>query len=741
MLFEEDERRSRRSVMDRVNSNDDGLSRRSLSSRGSMPSHASSDSRRSLSSRGSMPSHASSESKSSNEDPATLKKVKKSKKDPPNSESSNAMKGPIKKGLTDQKKGHIGYKEGLTREKERHLGDQRRSYHGTPVDRSGGLSVAESESKNLNSTGRTERTSTTMESYERSCHESFDEAVGGLSPVRVVSKHGTAAHATYSGGVVPGPKDRRAMAAFHGERLQSFLTRHGRDEKLAMEQAMMFEAFLKSKVDLSPVGGDKNLSSFEPYQHDAAELNAIAQLKALELEDDEESRMEQAESLFGDDIADGNSFATGTAWWDNTSIHSYSDIAAIETVNVDNSFGKMLRNETFIQRKSAADHMLLEQKPRQAKNMIANAQARAMVSPMVVPTNPMVGPPPSTLHPPPPRQVKSAELTYRKVMTESYEMNRSDGRHTSQSQPMPAIGLHDGDVMGYISTRRRRGSSLPRLEGTVRSAPDTPTSTTTCSFEDQLSRLTVAQRLCVINLKTTWENGDGNKSRRFPDLWYIKFSKCSPGTPYDYKSALKVMQKFDRRTLTLSVVTIESQLNARTIFPCPGLLSAKGHAVMYFRMSNFSPKKDPVRLMLDSLVYVMNSMMECDDVCTDGLSLVSNMTDLKMTNVSVAYFHKIIMALQGRQLPTRVNLWLLVNPPAWFGSVWQIMRPMMSEEFRSKVFRISEKDMGPFMNEGYENFLPDDMKSGRANTDTIIRNYITERRRLEADKSLHYSSM
>jgi hypothetical protein len=721
MLFEEHEVRTRRSAMDRVNSNDDGLSRQSQSSRGSLLSHTSG------------------ESKSSSEDPATLKKVKKSKKEPPySSESSKAKKGP-KKGLTDQKRGHVVYQEELTREKEGLLGAQRLSdqctgateaFNDFVVDRAGSFYVADDELQSSNSTPLTAKTSTTMGSYERACQESFDEAVGGL-PVRFISTHDTA-HATNSGGVVPDPKEKKAMAAFHGEMLQSFLTRHGKDEKLAMEQAMMFEAFLKSQADISPFGGDKK-SSPEPFQHDAAELNAIAQLKALELEDDEESRMEQAESLFGDDIAEGDSFAPDTAW-DNGSFQSYPNIA-VNKVDMDNSFGRMRRNETFVRHKSGDD--MSEQKPR-ARNMVANAQARAMVSPpvptMVSPPVPtMIGPPPFTY--PQPHQIKSAEVTHRKVMAESHEMNRSDGRR-SQSQQMPAMGLYDTEMRHARSGRR--GSSGSESMGTVRSAPNTPVSKTTLSFEDQLNRLTVAQRSCVHALKTTWESGEG-KSKPFPDLWYIKFAKCSPGPPYDYKSALKVMQKFDRRNLNLSIVTIESQLNARTIFPCPGLLSAEGHAVMYFRMSHFSPKKEPVLSMLDSLVYVMSSMMECEEVCTDGLSLVSNLTDFKMTNFSVAYFHKFIMALQGRKLPTRVNLWLLVNPPAWFGSIWQIMRPMMSEDFRSKVFRVSEKDMGQFMNVGYENFLPDDMKSGKANTDIIIRDYIAERRRLEGQNLLHYS--
>jgi hypothetical protein len=40
--------------------------------------------------------------------------------------------------------------------------------------------------------------------------------------------------------------------------------------------------------------------------------------------------------------------------------------------------------------------------------------------------------------------------------------------------------------------------------------------------------------------------------------------------------------------------------------------------------------------------------------------------------------------MQGR-FPCRVRLFLIVNPPSWFGAVWRLIRPMMTKDFAEKV--------------------------------------------------------
>jgi hypothetical protein len=149
------------------------------------------------------------------------------------------------------------------------------------------------------------------------------------------------------------------------------------------------------------------------------------------------------------------------------------------------------------------------------------------------------------------------------------------------------------------------------------------------------------------------------------------------------------------------------------------------------RPGRYFPKETAVTTVIDNLVYVMECMLDNEQTCTDGIGFVANMTDWQMTNFTVAYCLKFMLNLQGRCVPTRVGLFLIVNPPSWFGSIWRIMKPMLSVDFRKKVHMISLDDLSQFLAPGYEHFLPDDIYGGKAPTESIIQNFIAERKIIE----------
>jgi hypothetical protein len=80
-----------------------------------------------------------------------------------------------------------------------------------------------------------------------------------------------------------------------------------------------------------------------------------------------------------------------------------------------------------------------------------------------------------------------------------------------------------------------------------------------------------------------------------------------------------------------------------------------------------------------------------------------------MVNFDVNFCYQFMMALQAAVVPASVELFLIVNPPSWFGAIWKIMRPMLAPSFRKKVKVIKEAMLPKYLMEGYENFLPDDL--------------------------------
>jgi CRAL/TRIO domain len=139
---------------------------------------------------------------------------------------------------------------------------------------------------------------------------------------------------------------------------------------------------------------------------------------------------------------------------------------------------------------------------------------------------------------------------------------------------------------------------------------------------------------------------------------------------FDVDRSLKVMCRVKSRHLELRAATLKDQLATKTIFPCPGLETRDGSKVFMMRPSRYVPHETPVSDIIDNLIFVMDRMTQQDFVTDQkGVAFVANMDSWKMRNFSTDYCLRFMMALQGHVFPARVNLFLIVNPPSWFGKV------------------------------------------------------------------------
>jgi len=265
------------------------------------------------------------------------------------------------------------------------------------------------------------------------------------------------------------------------------------------------------------------------------------------------------------------------------------------------------------------------------------------------------------------------------------------------------------------------------------------------SFEEQLNSLTAEQKSCYDELKRLWEErvqekiAKGAKSKHadielFPDPMYLTFARCSPGAKkFNADTAFKVMKNYDQRFLKINATTLEEQLKTKTLFVVPGLKSKEpdSHDVFYMKPSRYFPKEVSTETIIDNLGYCMSVMVASKEKnATEGIAFLANMDDWSFTNFSVSYCHSFMMMLQGR-IPVRVRLFLIVNPPTWFDKIWQIMKPMLASDFRKKVHMIKEHELGNFLQKGYQDYLPDDMKSGTVSTENIINDFIEYRKFVE----------
>ena len=94
---------------------------------------------------------------------------------------------------------------------------------------------------------------------------------------------------------------------------------------------------------------------------------------------------------------------------------------------------------------------------------------------------------------------------------------------------------------------------------------------------EMLSFLSSDQRTVVLALQKKWEDTPEGKAHPMPLDWYIRFARHSPGIPYTFQSAWKVMKKFDVRYLDLNIVSMEKHLLSRIVFEVPGLKTKGGY--------------------------------------------------------------------------------------------------------------------------------------------------------------------
>lgn len=250
-------------------------------------------------------------------------------------------------------------------------------------------------------------------------------------------------------------------------------------------------------------------------------------------------------------------------------------------------------------------------------------------------------------------------------------------------------------------------------------------------LEDQMASLTPDERKAVQTLKKKWES-QSKIPHEFDDAMYLRFARCSPGPKkFNVDTAWKVMKKYDGRYLKMKIEDLEDQLLTETLFIPPGLTSIDGHECFYMKPARYFPKVTPTHVIIDNLAYCMSVLVENEKSCTEGIGFVANMDDWSFTNFSVSYCLNFMKMLQGR-IPVRVRMFLIVNPPSWFGKIWDIMKSMLSKDFQKKVHMIPASELNKFLAKGYEKYLPSELEGGMVNSTEVVERFIAHRKSVES---------
>lgn len=169
-----------------------------------------------------------------------------------------------------------------------------------------------------------------------------------------------------------------------------------------------------------------------------------------------------------------------------------------------------------------------------------------------------------------------------------------------------------------------------------------------------------------------------------------------------------------------------------TLFPLQGLKSRKTKSsAIYMNMSRFVPQKMKTADLIDHLCYVLNDLSRTKDQCQRGVALIVKMEGWTMDNFSYVCYHQFVQALQGKHVPTKVELLVMVNAPPAFMNVWKNMKKMFSKSLARKAHMIKENRLKEFLVDGYQQYLPEEFARGWKDTYEIIEDYIDAKEHLD----------
>lgn len=252
----------------------------------------------------------------------------------------------------------------------------------------------------------------------------------------------------------------------------------------------------------------------------------------------------------------------------------------------------------------------------------------------------------------------------------------------------------------------------------------------TCSIQVEVAKkcLSEEQIRQFAGIQAEWEtcNEKEAKQKGFTSAEMLRVVKfCS----FDKRRSLKMLKLVDPHHFRLSAIELGGQLRTRTLFPCPGMKTKEGYDVFYMRPSRYSPKETPTSLVIDNLIFVLDKMVQREN--SKGIAFIANMEGWTMANFCIEYCRKFMYFLQGRAFPANVELFLILNPPSWFGRVWAVMKTMMTPSFRQKVHMIDEDDLLYQMDIDFEEYLPNEVRGGDVDTGSLVRDFVLYHQTLE----------
>mmetsp|Transcript_35597 Transcript_35597/g.86220 ORF Transcript_35597/g.86220 Transcript_35597/m.86220 type:complete len:266 (+) Transcript_35597:19-816(+) len=196
---------------------------------------------------------------------------------------------------------------------------------------------------------------------------------------------------------------------------------------------------------------------------------------------------------------------------------------------------------------------------------------------------------------------------------------------------------------------------------------------------------------------------------------------------FDFEAASKAIKKsYTSRFLYLRMDSyLVEQMQETIVFPLPGLKTKDNKSeVLYYRQSRFMPSEARNQRLVDNICYVLNDMSQTEEQCRNGVVVVLNTKGFidgrNHNEESISLFAR---ALQGKLVPTKVRFALFVGATKRFENSWAQIKELLSPDYVKRFRFISEDKLQDYLMDGYEQYLPDELKGGCRDCIEIAEDY------------------
>lgn len=216
---------------------------------------------------------------------------------------------------------------------------------------------------------------------------------------------------------------------------------------------------------------------------------------------------------------------------------------------------------------------------------------------------------------------------------------------------------------------------------------------------------------------------------RLSDHLIFRFACCHE---FEYRTARKaLLANYNRPYISVALDDRISAFLQDTLcfYPLPGLRSKFGNSrVLFFRSPRYVPSPDNQKVCLESLNYVVHSMCEDEEECRNGITIVSYLEGFGMKNHDPDLGDETMRIFNGTSVPIKVNEILLVDAPKVVSRVLKLTRTFMTKSLRKKIKIIKSADLGEYLMDGFEEFLPNEMEAGWKNGAEIVEDFVDQKR-------------